>query len=77
MFQHRANGSKRGVRSVLKPFSKGPGSYRARLQLEELEQRALLSVVPAGAEFRVNTYTTSDQAVPSVASDAVNGALKG
>ena len=30
----------------------------------------LLSLAPAGAEFRVNTVTTSDQSVPAVAADA-------
>lgn len=40
-----------------------------RLSFEPLEDRALLSVVPANAEFQVNTYTTGNQYVPRVAMD--------
>src|SRR5438094_685930 len=40
----------------------GPSGIRlARLLLEALEPRELLSVVPARAEFQVNTYTSGDQ----------------
>src|SRR5688500_442573 len=35
-----------------------------------LERRMLLSLAPAGAEFRVNTFTTGQQAFAAVASDA-------
>lgn len=41
----------------------------AALALEPLEDRALLSVAPDGAEFRVNTFTTGNQYVPRVAMD--------
>lgn len=41
----------------------------SRLSLESLEDRALLSVVPAGAEFQVNTFTTGNQYIPRVAMD--------
>jgi len=34
-------------------------------------QRFENSGIPLGPEFRVNTYTTSSQALPSVASDAL------
>jgi hypothetical protein len=46
---------------------------RARKQracIERLERRRLLSLAPDGAEFRVNTFTTSDQGVPAIAVDA-------
>lgn len=41
----------------------------AKLFFEPLEDRALLSVAPAGAEFQVNTYTTGNQYIPRVAMD--------
>ncbi len=37
---------------------------------ELLERRMLLSLAPAGPEFRVNTFTTNAQSVPAVAADA-------
>jgi hypothetical protein len=40
------------------------------MQVERLESRSLLSVVPAGSEFQVNTSTTIYQDTPSVAVDA-------
>jgi len=43
---------------------------RPQLRFETLENRRLLSVVPDGPEFLVNTYTTSGQSLPSVAMDA-------
>src|SRR5947208_833532 len=42
-----------GVAKAVSPLS--------RLALEPLEDRVLLSVAPAGAEFQVNTYTPLDQ----------------
>jgi hypothetical protein len=36
-------------------------------------QRYASSGVPIGSEFRVNTYTTSDQALPAVAADSSGG----
>ena len=36
---------------------------------ERLEQRALLSLTAAGAEFRLNTFTTNSQSNPAVAMD--------
>jgi hypothetical protein len=39
-------------------------------RIESLERRMLLSLSPAGAEFRVNTFTTSDQSIPAIASDS-------
>jgi hypothetical protein len=41
----------------------------AGLSFEPLEDRSLLSVVPAGAEFQVNTYTAGNQYIPKVAMD--------
>jgi hypothetical protein len=38
--------------------------------IEHLEQRALLSAIPLGLEFRANTYTSGFQADPAVAVDA-------
>jgi hypothetical protein len=38
-------------------------------RIEQLESRRLLDARPLGAEFRVNTTTTSDQFAPAVASD--------
>jgi len=43
---------------------------RARLTIETLEDRRLLSAVPSGLEFQVNTYTTGQQLDASVAMDA-------
>jgi hypothetical protein len=41
------------------------------VHIERLESRRLLSnAIPVGPEFRVNTYTTNNQNVPSVAMDA-------
>src|SRR4051794_22149740 len=40
-----------------------------RGMVESLEQRRLLSAVPVGPESRVNTYTTNDQRIPTVAMD--------
>src|SRR3954469_25832274 len=37
--------------------------------VQALERRMLLSLSAAGAEFRANTFTTGDQASPSVAAD--------
>ena len=37
---------------------------------EFLERRMMLAVAPAGPEFRVNTYTTNNQAYPATAMDA-------
>ena len=37
---------------------------------EPLERRALLSLAVAGAEFRVNSFTTSDQNTAAIAADA-------
>ncbi|MEX2114325.1 MAG: hypothetical protein WD845_14120 [Pirellulales bacterium] len=42
---------------------------RPRLRFEALEDRRLLSVVPDGPEFLVNTFTTDGQYNPSVATD--------
>ena len=42
----------------------------ARARLEALERRRLLSSVPVGPEFRVNTFTPDFQSIPSVAMDA-------
>src|SRR5688572_24651372 len=39
-------------------------------RIEALERRMLLSLAPAGAEFRVNTFTTNAQDTPAVAADA-------
>lgn len=41
-----------------------------KLRVEALEVRHLLSVVPSGGEFRVNTYWTAEQLTPSVAMDS-------
>lgn len=38
--------------------------------VQPLERRMLMSLSPAAGEFRVNTYTTNQQAVPDVAMDA-------
>lgn len=43
--------------------------YARRLQLSRLEERTAPTVVPVGAEFFVNTYTTSIQRSASVAID--------
>jgi hypothetical protein len=40
------------------------------LRAEALEPRTLLALVPAGGEFRVNTYTPNIQLYPSIAADA-------
>jgi hypothetical protein len=45
-------------------------SHRPRLKFEALEDRRLLSAVPDGPEFRVNTYTTNSQQAASIATDA-------
>ena len=37
---------------------------------EFLERRVMLAVLPAGPEFRVNTYTPTNQAYPATAMDA-------
>ncbi|REK09040.1 MAG: hypothetical protein DWQ37_19470 [Planctomycetota bacterium] len=37
--------------------------------MEPLEDRSLLSTVPVGPEFQVNSYTTSDQLYPAIAMD--------
>jgi hypothetical protein len=37
--------------------------------VERLEQRTLLSLSAAGAEFKVNTFTTGTQALPAIAMD--------
>src|SRR5262245_8659024 len=45
-------------------------SHRNRRSIERLERRDVLSAVPAGIEFRVNTTTTDNQDLPQVAMDA-------
>ncbi|REK09046.1 MAG: hypothetical protein DWQ37_19500 [Planctomycetota bacterium] len=42
---------------------------RRPLQVEALEERSLLTVVPGGLELQVNSYTTVAQFAPAVASD--------
>lgn len=51
-----------GRRSHGRRQSAASGSEYRRLRIESLEDRQLLSAAPLGAEFRVNTYTTSNQA---------------
>ena len=46
-----------------------------RAALEPLEARALLSVVPTGPEFQVNSYTPDDQEFPAVAVNADGDAV--
>jgi hypothetical protein len=70
MHQRKGSKSKPLIRSIFKPAAKSVGGNHFRLQLEALEQRALLSVAPAGSEFRVNTFTTALQGYPAVAADA-------
>jgi len=38
--------------------------------IESLERRMLLSLSPAGIEFRANTFTTLSQSIPAIAADA-------
>src|SRR5688572_6119774 len=45
-------------------------SLRSLPTVEAVERRRLLSLVPAGPEFRVNTYTTEEQYRATVAIDA-------
>lgn len=51
-------------------------SRQARLRklsashVDLLEPRQLLSAAPIGGEFQVNTYTSSDQSAPAIATDA-------
>ena len=40
-----------------------------RFIAEPLERRTLLSLAPAGPEFRVNTFTTGPQTRPDAAAD--------
>src|SRR4051812_34951113 len=44
--------------------------YSGRALVEGLEHRTMLAITPAGAQFRVNTFTTGDQFAPAVAADA-------
>jgi hypothetical protein len=46
------------------------GMSRPDYQIDALERRMLLSLTPAGPEFRVNTFTTGHQRIPSIAMDA-------
>jgi hypothetical protein len=39
-------------------------------QIDALERRMLLSLVPAGPEFRVNSFTTDRQLASAIAMDA-------
>ena len=39
-------------------------------RIESLERRMLLSLSPAGAEFRGNTFTGLSQSIPAIAADA-------
>jgi hypothetical protein len=45
-------------------------TYVLRAACEPLERRALLSLAVAGFEFRVNSFTTSDQTTAAGATDA-------
>lgn len=53
----------------------GQAAGERRLRFELLDQRCLLSVSPVGAEFQVNTYTTGEQFVPKIASDAAGDSV--
>ena len=55
---------------VQPPSSVRRRRHRSTLRVESLEDRRLLSASADGPEFQVNTYTTSVQALPSVAMDA-------
>jgi hypothetical protein len=46
-----------------------PVSKSARAACQQLESRLLLSLAPAGAEFRVNTVTSGTQQLPAIALD--------
>ena len=48
-----------------------PVTVHASARIERLECRFVLDALPAGAEFRVNTYTTGGQDAASVAMDAM------
>lgn len=59
-----------------KQSGKRPAARRRRkllppaAQMQRLEPRVLLTAMPAGPEFRVNTFTAGGQSSPSVATDA-------
>lgn len=62
--QHRISGKSRPPRGSCKERS------RSGFRIEALERRDLLTVVPDGGEFQVNTYTHIDQEEVSIAMDA-------
>src|SRR5688572_24822681 len=43
---------------------------RLGYRIDALERRMLLSLAPAGAEFRVNSFTTDHQGSPTIGMDA-------